>query len=144
MSAEVPKFLLDPLKYVTKVCINLQTGSGSGTVIGPGQFNANNSYAPCYFDLVPWSTSMVFSTDQVMLEPTTTNGLNLITGYYAPYMAYGTVTSNNAALTPVDNIPKTLPPYKFIFTGGQNGCSLLLLRGTSPNTVCALHYYAGK
>jgi hypothetical protein len=40
----------------------------------------------------------------------------------------------------LDNVPAALPPYKFIFTGGQNGCSLLLLRGSGLGTVAALHY----
>src|SRR5262249_16740966 len=116
----------------------LQTGSGSGTTLT--EFDAKRTHAPCYFDLLPWSSSFFSSANQVMLSPTTTLGPNLITGYYVPYLAYGTITSNNTDLVPLDNVPKSLPPYRFIFTGGQNGCSLLLLRGTDPDTVCALHY----
>ncbi|ARU59303.1 MAG: hypothetical protein MI864_24870 [Pseudomonadales bacterium] len=138
MPTEVAKFLLDPVKYATQTCINLQTGSGSGTTLGG--FDANKSYSPCYFNLAPWSSSVFSATNQVMLEPTTTPGTGLITGYYVPYLAYGTITSNNASLVVLDNVPKSNPPYKFIFTGGQNGCSLLLLKGTSSSNVCALHY----
>jgi hypothetical protein len=141
MSAEVPKFLNDPLLYVAKVCINLQTGSGQGTTLA--DFNANFTYAPCYFDLAPWSTGFFssFSTvTQVMLVPTTQGGPDLISGYYVPYIAYGSITSSGSEMMPLDDVPATDPPYDFIFTGGQNGCSLLLMTGSKPNTVCALHY----
>ena len=64
----------------------------------------------------------------------------MIPAYYAPYLAFGTITSNNQALAPLDNIPAAHPPRRFIFTGGQNGCSFLLLRGAAHGNVCALHY----
>lgn len=138
MSAEVAKFLLDPIKYTKAVCINLQTASGSKPALGG--FNANNAYAPAYFDLVPWSSSLFGGVSQVMLEPQTANAAGLMAGYYVPYINYGAITSNGQAMVLLDDVPAKLPPYKFIFTGGQNGCSLLLLRGSSPNTVAALHY----
>ena len=135
-AAEVQKFLLSPLGYVKTTCINLQTKGG----VPLTAFNPNLAYDTLYFDLVPWSSSLFGSASQVMLEPQIAAGPGLISGYYAPYLAFGTVTSNNQALQPLDNIPKAAPPRKFIFTGGQNGCSLLLLRGTGADTVCALHY----
>lgn len=134
---ENQRFVQDPLKYARDVCINLQTGSGSGTTLGG--FNAKLSYTNCYFDLVPWSASL-FAATQVMLEPTTTAAAGLISGYYVPYLAYGTIVSNGMTPVLLDNIPTAGPPHRFIFTGGQNGCSLLLLNGTSPNTVSAIHY----
>jgi hypothetical protein len=141
MSAyEVQRFLLDPLKYVRTVCINLQTASGQ---IGSAAFNANKAYAPCYFDLVPWSSSLFGGASQVALAPTATMGQNQITGYYVPYISYQSVASTASDhIDPVllDNVPKTLPANRFIFTGGQNGCSLLLLTGGAPGTVSALHY----
>ena len=138
MASEVQKFLADPIGYSTRVCINLQTSGGF--VAQGGGFNANQAYSPCYFDLEPWPSGFFSSTKQVNLVPKVAAGVDLITGYYVPYLAFGTITSNNLALVPLDNVPKHNPPYNFIFTGGQNGCSLLLLRGTLPNTVCALHY----
>lgn len=134
-AAEIQKFVANPLGYVKTTCINLQTKSGAPSTT----FNANLAYDTLYFDLVPWSSGFG-ATTQVTLEPQTTGGPNLIAGYYVPYLAFGTVTSNNQALAPLDNVPKNAPPRKFIFTGGQNGCSLLLLRGTGTDTVCALHY----
>ena len=140
MSAfEVRRFLQDPLQYVKSTCINLQTRSGAGTVIPPGGFNPNLAYATVYCDLVPWSTSL-FAATQVMLSPQTALSAEMIPAYYAPYLAFGTITSNNQALAPLDNIPAAHPPRRFIFTGGQNGCSFLLLRGAAHGNVCALHY----
>lgn len=138
--AEVQKFLRDPFTYVKFTCINLQTPSGAGTVIPPGGFNANQAYSPAYFDLVPWSGGLLTATTQVMLSAGTKFSSDLIAGYYVPYIAYGTIVNNGAAMVPLDNVPASNPPYKFIFTGGQNGCSLLLLKGTQAGTVCALHY----
>lgn len=137
-AAEVTKFTLDPIKYVQGTCINLQTGSGSGT--SGIDSNALNSYAPAYFDLVPWSSSLFGSTSQVMLKPATAMSAGLMAGYYVPYINYGAITSNGTALVLLDDVPAALPPYKFIFTGGQNGFRLLLLHGSAPNTVSALHY----
>lgn len=140
MSAyEVQRFKQSPMKYAKEVCINLQGGGGHVT----GGFNANLAYTPCYFDLVPWSTSLFGGASQVMLAPTTTMGANLLTGYYVPYISYGNVVSTAADhIDPVllDGVPKALPPHNVIFTGGQNGCSLLLLKGSTADTVSALHY----
>lgn len=138
MSSEVPKFLVDPISYASRVCINLQTAGGF--VRDTSSFDANQAHSPAYFDLEPWPSGFFSSTKQVNLVPQLGAGPDLITGYYVPYLAFGTITSNNLDLVPLDNVPKTHPPYDFIFTGGQNGCSLLLLNGTLPNTVCALHY----
>lgn len=138
MSAtEVQRFLLNPLEYVKTTCINLQTASGA---IGTASFDANSRYSPAYFDLVPWSKPLMGNPSQVMLAPQTAFSGQMIAGYYAPYLAWGTVVSNNQSMVEVDNISATAPPYKFIFTGGQNGCSLLLLTGTQLGTVCVLHY----
>jgi hypothetical protein len=137
-AAEVMKFTLDPLKYVLGTCINLQTASGS--YVTAASFNANAAHAPAYFDLVPWSTSLFGGVSQVMLEASTANAAGRMAGYYVPYINYGAITSNNTAMVLLDNVPASNPPYKYIFTGGQNGCSLLLLRGTAANTVAALHY----
>lgn len=137
MTTEVQRFQLDPLKYVTNTCINLQTGAGYAQV---GAFDANKAYNTCYFKLTPWSSSLFSAASQVILEPQSTFEAGLLTGFYVPYLAYGTITSNNANLVPLDNVSATAPIHKYIFTGGQNGCSLLLLNGTTPGTVCALHY----
>ena len=134
-AAEVQKFTANPLGYVKTTCINLQTKGGATAT-----FNANLAYNTAYFDLVPWSTPLFGGVTQVMLAPQSAAAPGLMAGYYAPYLAFGTITSNNQPLVPLDNIPETGPPRNFIFTGGQNGCSLLLLRGTAANTVCALHY----
>lgn len=139
-ASEVQRFMLDPLAYVKVTCINLQTPSGAGTAIPVGGFNANSAYATLYCDLVPWSSSLFGSSSQVMLAPQTGFSAAMIPAYYAPYLAWGTIVSNNQPLVPLDNIPAAAPPQNYIFTGGQNGCSLLLLRGTMPGTVCALHY----
>ncbi len=140
MSAyEVQRFLTDPLKYARTVCINLQ--GGGGHIIGG--FNANNSYAPCYFDLVPWSTSLFGGASQVILTPTLAMGANQITGYYVPYISYQSINSTNLDhIAPVllDGVPRNLPANQFIFTGGQNGCSLLLMNGNAGNTVSVMHY----
>ena len=56
-----------------------------------------------------------------------------------PYRQYGAITSDKQDLAPVEGIPTSLPAKKFIFTGGQNGCSLLLMKGTG-GTVSAFHY----
>ncbi len=135
-AAEVQRFLLSPTTYVKTTCINLQTRS----MATPTAFNANLAYDTAYFDLVPWSSSLFGSASQVMLVPQVGAGPGLIDGYYVPYLAFGTITSNNQALAPLENVPKNAPAHKFIFTGGQNGCSLLLLTGNSADTVCALHY----
>jgi hypothetical protein len=140
MSAyEVQRFLQDPLKYARTTCINLQ--GGGGHIVGG--FDANRSYSPCYFDLVPWSTSFFGGASQVMLEPTVTMGAGQITGYYVPYISYGDIASTNINhKDPVllDGVPRVLPANRFIFTGGQNGCSLLLMNGNAAGTVSALHY----
>lgn len=140
MSAfECQRFITNPLSYVRDVCINLQT-RGRG---GAGAFNAKLSYAPCWFDLVPWSTSLFGGASQVMLEPTAVMGAGLIQGYYVPYISYGNVVSTAADhIAPVllDGVPRTLPPNSFVFTGGQNGCSLLMMNGSTPDTLSFLHY----
>jgi len=140
-AAEVQRFLRDPLEYVKCTCMNLQTASGAGTAIQEGAFNANQAYSTLYCDLVPWSTS-VFSSfaTQVMLAPQTAFSPSMIPAYYAPYLAWGTIVSNSQSLVVTDDIPASNPAHNFIFTGGQNGCSLLLLKGTQPATVRALHY----
>jgi hypothetical protein len=136
-AAEVQRFLQGPLAYVKNTCINLQTPSGS---LGNAAFNPNLAYDTIYCDLVPWSSSVFGGASQVMLAPQSAAAMNMVAGYYAPYLAFGTIVSNNQNLAPQDNIPAAAPPRRFIFTGGQNGCSFLLLRGTNPGTVCALHY----
>jgi len=67
----------------------------------------------------------------------------LIQGYYVPYISYGNVVSAAADhIHPVllDGVARTLPPYSFVFTGGQNGCSLLMMNGSTENTLSFLHY----
>ena len=137
MPTEEQKFTADPIKYATQTCINLQTAGG---YVASDGFDANKAYAPAYFSLSPWSTSVFSSVDQVILKPSIKSSINSIAGYYVPYIAYGTITSNNANLVLLDGVPKSNPPFKFIFTGGQNGCSLLLLKSEYPAHVCALHY----
>ena len=137
MPTENEKFSLDPITYVKMVCVNLQTGGGISAV---GAFNANNAYAPAYFDQAPWAKPLFGSPSQVMLDGKNAYAAGLIQGYYVPYIAYGTITSNNADMVPLWDVPASAPPYRFIFTGGQNGCSLLLLTGRTNDTVCALHY----
>ena len=138
MSAgEVQRFLRDPLAYVKSTCINLQTASGANA---GGAFNAIQAYNDVYCDLVPWSSSLFSNVSQVMLAPQTAVSPQMIPAYYVPYLAYGSITSDNQNLVPLDNIPAAHPAHNFIFTGGQNGCSLLLMHGTNPGTVCALHY----
>lgn len=140
MSAyECQRFITNPLSYVRDVCINVQTCGRRGV----GAFNANLSYAHCWFDLVPWSTSLFGGASQVMLEPTAVLRPGLIQGYYVPYISYGNVVSTSADhIAPVllDGVPRTLPPNSFVFTGGQNGCSLLMMNGSTPNTLSFLHY----
>jgi hypothetical protein len=135
-AAEVERFKLDPKAYVKTTCINLQTQSGA---VGSTVFNPNRAYDTMYCDLVPWS-KFGWSTQQVMLAPQAMYSPQTIMAYYVPYLAYGTITSNNQAMAPLENVSATNPAHKFIFTGGQNGCSLLLLEGATPGTVTALHY----
>lgn len=138
MSAyENQRFVQDPLKYARDVCINPQTRTGA---TGTAAFNPNLAYQTCHVDLVPWSTSLFSAATQVMLEPSANAGAGLISAYYVPYIAFGTISSNGQTPVLLDNVPTTGALHRFIFTGGQNGCTLLLLRGTSPNTVAALHY----
>lgn len=140
MSAyENERFTRDPLKYARDVCINLQSRSGPPS----SGLNLRASHAPGYFDLVPWSTSLVSPATQVVLEGSAQNAAGLIPGYYVPYIQYQSIASTAADhIDPVllDNIPAQLPPYRFIFTGGQNGCSLLLLRSATRGCVAAFHY----
>jgi len=136
-ASEVERFKLNPLAYVKVTCINPQTPSG---MIGNVAFNANLAYDTMYCDLVPWSKSFFGSTQQVMLAPQAAPSPKMIPAYYVPYLAYGTITSNNQAMQPLENVSATAPTHKYIFTGGQNGCSLLLLEGAVQGTVTALHY----
>ncbi|HZH16031.1 MAG TPA: hypothetical protein VE057_16900 [Archangium sp.] len=140
MSAyENGRFTQDPPRYARDVCINLQARSGAQS----GGLKLAASHAPAYFDLVPWSTSFVSSATQVVLEGSANDAPGLIPGYYVPYIAYGSIASTAAAhIAPVllDNIPEQSPPYRFIFTGGQSGCSLLLLRSATVGCVAAFHY----
>jgi hypothetical protein len=139
MSAyENQRFVQDPLKYARDVCINPQTASGSGTTLGG--FDANSAYQTCYVDLVPWSSSFFSAASQVMPAFQTGAGAGLIPAYYVPYLAYGTITSNGQTPVLLDNIPTTAPLHDFVFTGGQNGCSLLVLAGTNANTISTIHY----
>jgi len=137
--SECQRFLINPLKYVRDVCINLQTPSGKRSL---SDFDANNCHEHCWFDLVPWSTSL-FSfggASQVILEPTTKRGDDLITGYYVPYISYGVVKNHIDEPVLLKGVPEKMPPRSFVFTGGQNGCSLLMMKGTEPNTVDFMHY----
>jgi hypothetical protein len=134
---ENQRFALDPTKYVKETCINPQTRSGSAGVVS---FDVLKSYQTCYVDLVPWSSLYFKSIGQVMLEPQVAAGKGMLSAYYVPYLAYGMIQSNKMPPVLLDNVPATGAMHRFIFTGGQNGCSLLLLRGTSPGTVAALHY----
>lgn len=140
MSAhECTRFRTNPLNYARDVCINLQGRGGHIT----GGFDANKSYSPCWFDLVPWSSSFFSGASQVMLEPTLTMAPGLLQGFYVPYISYGNVASVDADhidMVLLDDVPKTVPPYSVVFTGGQNGCSLLMMTGTAPNTVSFVHY----
>ncbi len=138
MPTENEKFQLDPVTYAKSVCINLQTAGGMASQAG---FNSNLAYSPAYFNLAPWSSSVFSSTKQVVLQPQATYKAGLIQAYYVPYIAYGTITSNNTDMVPLWDVPVVDPPFRYIFTGGQNGCSLLLLKGdVTGSTVAALHY----
>jgi hypothetical protein len=141
MSAhECTRFKTNPLKFARDVCINLQ---GAGGLVAPGGFDANKSYAPCWFDLEPWSSSIFSSATQVILKPTTTMAPGLLQGYYVPYISFGNVASKDADhidMVLLDGVPKTLPAYSVVFTGGQNGCSLLMLKGGAADTVSFVHY----
>lgn len=141
MSAhECTRFRTNPLKFARDVCINLQ---GAGGIAPVGGFNANRSYAPCWFDLEPWSSSLFSSASQVILKPTTEMAAGLLQGYYVPYISYGNVASTAADhidMVLLDGVPKRLPAYSVVFTGGQNGCSLLMLKGRTEDTVSFVHY----
>ncbi|MDB5316471.1 MAG: hypothetical protein JWO24_2315 [Rhodospirillales bacterium] len=141
MSAhECTRFKTNPLKFARDVCINLQ---GAGGMVAAGGFNANNAYSPCWFDLEPWSSSLFSSATQVILKPQTGMGAGLLQGYYVPYISYQSVASTNLDhidMVLLDGVPKALPAYTMVFTGGQNGCSLLMLKGGAADTVSFVHY----
>lgn len=125
-------FTRDPIEFCKNKCVNIQNRQ-SGIRI----FNARLAYPMAFFDLVPWGK------DQVVFTPMG-SGIwsgkdTIIKGYYFPYIPYGDLTSTGHEAVALENIPKTNPAFPFIFTGGVNGCSPMLLKG-SGDTVTAFHY----
>jgi hypothetical protein len=162
MNDENKRFLANPLEYCRSTVINLQ-GAG-GFVTG---FDANQRYMTAYFDLVPWQGSgmldyfsrKLYNPDQVILTPQLTpisNGDSQIHGFFAPYRSYGEFTSGIASGGSIANksavvikasiqdvmveVDQQNPAHPFIFTGGQNGCSLLLVDLGVPGKYTAIHY----
>lgn len=136
MSAhECLRFRNDPLKFARDVCINLQTADA---FVREGDFDPNKSYSPCWFDLEPFSSSLFSGAVQVILKPTTQLAAGLLQGYYVPYISYGKVASTTLVL--LDDVPTSSPAYTVVFTGGQNGCSLLMLKGRTADTLSFVHY----
>jgi hypothetical protein len=154
MDSENKRFLADPLQYCRTTVINLQGAGGHIT----GGFDPNQVHTTAYFDLVPWqetglvsSVKKLFSstTEQVILSPQLgliSNGDSQIHGFYAPYREYGEFTSGiqgggtvtiQSVMVQVD---QQNPTHPFIFTGGQNGCSLLLLDLGVVGKYSAVHY----
>ena len=133
MDGHNDRFRANPYAYCSLVTVNIQTASGDLGL----QFNANKAHETAYVDLVPWDKGSRAS--QVVFSPSMQNrGGKLLAGYYVPYLAFGTITSNGASLQTLA-IPKRNPKHPYVFTGGMNGCSLLLLEHTD-DAYLAVHY----
>lgn len=125
-------FERDPIAFCKTKCVNIQNRQ-SGVKI----FNARLAYQHAFFDLVPWGSNQVVFTPKGSGEWDGKD--SILKGYFFPYIAYGDLTSTGHAAVALKDIPKTKPAYKYIFTGGVNGCSPMLLKGDA-DTVTAFHY----
>jgi hypothetical protein len=126
-------FSRDPIAFCKRKCVNIQNTQASIKV-----FDARLAYADAFIDLVPWGNNQVVFTPKGSLV--WTGKSTILKGYYFPYIAYGDLTSTGHAAKPLKDIPKNNPKHKFIFTGGVNGCSPMLLKGDDDRTVWGFHY----
>lgn len=127
------KFERDPIAFCKEKCVNIQNRQGDFAV-----FNPRLAYQHSFFDLKPWGKNQVIFTP---CGSGTWGGKDtILRAYYFPYIAYGDLTSTGHAAVPLKGIPKTNPAYNYIFTGGVNGCSPMLLKGDYSNTVWGFHY----
>ncbi|MEK6239400.1 MAG: hypothetical protein N2C14_32180 [Planctomycetales bacterium] len=131
------KFVRDPIAYLKSTCVSMQTKGG---LIGK-DFDFRKAHEHAFIDFSPWSWGS-FAKQVVFTAKATgtwTGKDSILKSYYFPYIQYGSLTGGHAAV-PLKGIPKTNPAYNFIFTGGVNGCSPMLLEGDSSGEVWGFHY----
>jgi len=136
-------FISDPLRYCQTTCINASTPPHNRY---DDNFNPNLRYQSMYANLKPWHSHAVLwklrrkILSQVLFRPRPmhTSGTP-IHGYWVPYVQAGIAAREGLKILQIPRHPGDT--RRFVFTGGMNGCSLLLCeRAGDAANYYVVHY----